>query len=472
MVATLQDVRETLSLSTGAQNLVQPVIDRMLLEYVRKYTPLHRVLPREAWATNTYIFNKRNKYPVAQMVQEAPPTSGTGSVAATNSNFVQVQFPIKHMQVNLDLSNFAIQVARVNGNLVDLELAGAAEAMVYREEMEHLFGFAAATVNTLRPGWDGYDSLLANKIDAGNQVITIRMLDAMIDKIKGVLSDELGDRFFFLVSPQMMSAINSLFIQNARYVKNMQIFTRDNAGEPGAPVVDNTFDAGIDVLSYRGVPIVETSFLDSLGSMTTVSASDTGGSGSQLANSAYSYVVECVTDYGLTLASNEVSVTPTAGHNVTVSWTTPAISDIFGNTRANLYFRIFRTLAGGASGTETLYAVVPALDNNDAAVTSFVDTGNPSTTSSLYTTVATSGGAAVPDGVTYPRIQTGSQIVQDIFLLPRDPDMTVVAAVNEVKTMLLAPVNARTQQLALIADEVLALRAPAFGAKLCRVRSA
>ena len=476
MPATLQDVRETLSLTTGAQNLVQPIINRMLMEYVRKYTPLRRVLPREAWMTNTYFFNRRNKYPVAQMVQEAPPLTGAGSVTPTDSNFVQINFPIKHFQVNMDLSNFAIQVARVNGNLVDLELAGAAEAMVYREEMEHLYGSAGASLNTLRPGWDSFDLMLTSKVDAGGALLTMALMDQMIDKVKGVLSDELGSRFFFLASPPMVSQINSLFITYARYMKDMTIFTRDNAGIPGAPVVDNTFDAGIDVISYRGIPIVESSFVSSIGTMSTIAATDTGAvSGGQLANSAYNYVVECVTDYGITVASNEVAVTPTAGHGITVTWTPPTIVDVFGNTRTNLYYRIFRTAAAAASGTETLYAVVSALDNTDTPIASFLDSGIPivpSVTPTAYaTTVLTSGAASIPDGITFPRIQVSPNVVEDLWLLPRDPDFCCVPVVNELTTKLLAPVNARTQQLAVIGDEVLALRAPAFGAKLCRVRS-
>lgn len=476
-MATLNQVRETLQLSTGAQNLVQPVIDRFLFESVRKYTPLRRVIPRMTWKTNNFLFNKRTKYPVAQATIEAPATTGTGSVAATSSAYSQVQYPIKHIQTNLDLSEFSIQIANVNGNLADLELEGGSHAMVYLEEMFHMFGSSQATLNTLRPQWDGFDSLLAtgNKLDAGSALIDIAMLDAMIDAVKVRLADELGNNYFFLVTPKLQSAINRLFVQYERWFSKVRVFTRDDYGIPDAPVVDNYMDAGIEVVSYRGVPIIESSFLSSLGQMTSVSAG-ASGTGSQLVNAQYSYVVEVVTDYGISLACPEVQITPTAGQNVTLSWATPAITDADGNVRANLLFRIHRSLAGGASGSETLYAMVSALDNTDTAITSFVDTGAPivpSTTPGAYAvTVATNVGAtqALPDSVTFPRIQSGSQLVEDMYLMPRTSDIMTVAAVNEMRTKLLAQVNARTIQMALIADETLALRGPTFGSKLCRVR--
>lgn len=476
-MATLSQVRETLQLSTGASNLVQPVIDRFLFESVRKYTPLRRTLPRMTWRTNTFLFNQRTKYPVAQATTEAPPTSGTGSVGATSSVYNQVAYPIKHYQTNLDLAEFSIQIANVNGNLVDLELEGAAKAMVYLEEMLHMYGSAQASLNTLRPQWDGFDMLLAtgNKLDSGAQVIDLAMLDSMIDQVKARLADELGNNYFFLVSPKMQSTVNRLFQQYERWFSKTTVFTRDDYGIPDAPVVDNGFDTGFEVVSYRSIPIIESSFLASIGTMGTVSAA-ASGTGSGLANSQYSYVVEVVTDYGVSVASPEVQITPSAGQNVTLSWSTPAITDAFGNTRPNLLFRIFRTTAGGASGSETLYAVVSALDNTDSAITSFVDTGNPyvpANNSTQYAvTVATSGSNAAPDSVTFPRIQSGSQVVEDIFLMPRTADILVVPAVNEMRTKLLAQINARTIQLALTADETLALRGPQFGSKLCRVRAA
>src|SRR5436190_7085600 len=103
-MATLRQIQETLDQNSGAQYLVQPVIDRALFVARRAFTPLFRTLPRRSWGTPTYIFNTVNNYPQAQFTTEDPPASGTGSVVATASNYTQSSFPVKHWQVNMDLS--------------------------------------------------------------------------------------------------------------------------------------------------------------------------------------------------------------------------------------------------------------------------------------------------------------------------------------------------------------------------------
>lgn len=477
-MATLRQIQETLDQNNGAQFLVQPVIDRALFVARRAYTPLFRTLPRRSWETPTYIFNTVNNYPQAQFTTEDPPASGTGSVAASASNYVQTSFPIKHWQVNMDLSKFSIQTARVNGNLAQLELDGASKSAVYLREMAYMYGSAGATVNTKRQASDGLDLLIAsaNKI-AGGQVISFAMLDAAIDAVSNQIAEEIGDNYEIVLTPEMYSSLGRQFVQNQRFMGETVVYPRDDRGRIGAPVTDNKsyIKGGVSVLTYRDIPLVKSSFLASKGTMGTVSASVSGSDGSLTAGATYKYYVEVVTDYGVSLACPEVSATPASTNHVALSWTAPAITDTYGNTRLNLFYRIFRTAANGASGTETLYAVVSAYDNNDAAVTAWNDTGaivnplatNPSGQALYSVTVASSGGVAVPDGVTTPRTNPSSHVQQDIFIVPRDPDICVVAAVNEAHTEMLALINARTQQMAYLGDETLALRGPAFAAKIC-----
>lgn len=477
-MATLRQLQETLDQTNGAQFLVQPVIDRALFVARRAYTPLFRTLPRRKWDTPTYLFNQVTNYPQAQFTTEDPPTSGTGSVQPGASVYNQVGYPMKHWQVGMDLSKFSIQTARVNGNLAQLELDGASKSSVYLREMAYMYGSAGATVNTKRQANDGLDLLMntANKI-SGGQIISFAMLDAAIDAVSNQLAEEIGANYEILLSPEMWSVLGRNFVAQQRFMSETTIYPRDDRGRLGRPVSDNKMyvGGGLNVLCYRDIPLVKSSFLASKGQMGTVTASDGGGSGSSLANSQYGYIVEVVTDYGVSLGSAEATVTPTAGHNVSLSWSTPTVLDTYGNTRLNLFYRIFRTAAGGTSGSETLYAVVSAFDNNDAAVTGWTDTGkpvlpyaaSPSGTALYSVTVATSSTNAAPDGVTTPRTNPGGHVQQDLFLVPRDPDICVVAAVNEAHTEMLALVNARTQQMAYLGDETLALRGPAFVAKIC-----
>jgi len=478
MPATLQEIREAFTLAGGASNLTPKIIDRLLNELQRKFGPLHRAIPRKTWLADVFYFNQRTAIPKAQFTTEAPPTSGTGSVGATNSTFVQKSFPIKHTQSQLDISTFAAKVATVNGPLFDIELLGAAKSMEWLEETTHMWGSAAATVNTYRPQWDGADLLMAskNKVDAATNLLALKYMDNAIDAVRGVYAAELGTDFFFAMSPSMQSYLNGLFVNQQRFNMGMtKIFSRDDYGDPNATVADSAVDAGIEVQTYRGIPIVISSFIGSQGSMGAITTTNNTGTGSSLSTSTtYYYVVECVTKYGLTTASAEVSASPNgSGNNIVLSWSTPAPTDAYGNTIDVIGYRIFRSTTSGA---ESLYAVVAAYDTSDAAVTSFTDSGliqNSTTTNTLsWATVASLSTNAVSDGVTFPRVQSGTQVVEDIWLLPRDPEILVCPEVNPIQTQMLAPINARTRQFALTADKTLALRAPAFMAKIERVRAA
>lgn len=477
MTATLQEIREAFTLAGGAINLTPKVIDRILNELQRKFGPIHRAVAHKTWLTNTFYFNQRTALPKAQFTTEAPPTSGTGSVAASNSTFVEKGFDIKHTQSQLDISTFAAKVATANGPLYDIELLGAAKSMEWLEETIDMWGSTNATLNTYRPEWDGVDAQIAlkNKVDAGTAVLATKYLDYALDAVRTVYAGELGSDYFYAMSPTMQSALNALFVNQQRFNLGMtRIFTRDDYGDPNAPVADSAVDAGIEVQTYRGIPIVVSSFLSSQGAMGTITTTGNTGSGSSLtAVTTYYYVVEAVTKYGLTTASAEVSQAPSAdGKNVVLSWSTPAPTDAYGNTIDIVLYRIFRSTT---TGTESLYAIVSAYDTSDAAVTSWTDTGlpqDPTVTNTLFAmTVAKSGSNAASDGYTFPRVQTGSQIVEDIWLLPRDPNIMVCPEVNPIQTTMLAPVNARTRQFALTSDKTLALRAPAFAAKVSRVRA-
>lgn len=475
MPTTLEDLRETLTAASGASSLVPKIIDRLLLEYVRRYAPISKALPRKTWETQTYFFNQRTALPKAQATTEAPSTT---DVAASQSTYTQKQYDIKHLQSQLDISTFAAKVASVNGNLFDLELAGAAKAMKWNEEIFHLYGAQSATLNTKRPQWDGFDQQIgsANKINGGGAAATLTMFDNLIDSVKGVAAQELGTEWFFALSPKMQSRTNGLFIQQQRFNEGTAtIFQRDDYGFPGGAIVDNTIgiNAGMEVQTFRGIPLVQSNFLSNLGQMGAIATTGNTGSGSSLSTSrTYYYIVEAVTRYGLMYGSAEVSQIPAgAGNNVVLTWSTPTPVDAFGNTIDIVGYRIYRSVDNaGGPGAETLYATSAAYDLSDNPVTSFTDTGaaqNPLTTNTLFAATVTLSGTAASDGVTFPRV---SATTEEIILVPRNPEYIVVPVVNEIQSQMLAPVNARTRQFALTSDMTLAMRAGLFGAKIYNVK--
>ena len=107
MPISLSDLREAMTVASGATPLVPKIIDRLLLEYVRRYAPIRHAIPRKTWEADVYWFNQRNQLPKAQATTEAPSTT---DVAATTSNYLQKSFTVKHLQAQLDISTFAAKV--------------------------------------------------------------------------------------------------------------------------------------------------------------------------------------------------------------------------------------------------------------------------------------------------------------------------------------------------------------------------
>jgi hypothetical protein len=479
MPVSASDLREAYSQNNAYTPLMPVIIDRALLEASRKWSALARALPRKTWQTLVYQFNTRNQLPASQFTTKNPTA---GQIQYTQSNFVQGDYNIKHTETDLSIAKLDQQVAVVNGSIYDLELAGAGESMKRLEDLTHIWGNENATLASKRPQWNGVDQQIAmnstNRQDGANAVVTLTTLDNLIDAVRPQAAQELGDDYFFLMPSTMQTTVNRALVNQTRYNKEMtRIFARDDYGDPNAQVADNYIDAGVEVATYRNIPLIFDSFLESPGTMGTVTAS-AGGTGAVLPAGTYYYMVEAITRYGPTYASAEVSQTSTSGQSITLTWTAPNILDPYGNAIDVLSYRIYR---GSASNGESLYAVMSAYDANDSALTTFVDNGAPSvpvagqTFSNLYTTVATNanGTQAQPDGFDFPRaIQSTGQRPASIYLIPRNPDFCVVPVLNEMTPVVLAPVLARSSQFALIADMTLALRAGAFAAKVDRIRSA
>lgn len=115
------------------------------------------------------------------------------------------------------------------------------------------------------------------------------------------------------------------------------------------------------------------------------SALSTAGTGGTLgATLTYRYMVTAINAAGETNPSNEQTITTGGGatNKVTVTWA--AVTGATG-------YRIYRTAAGGAVGTELFYAAV-------GAVTTYDDTGgaSPAGALPLYNTASTSGTYAPP----------------------------------------------------------------------------
>ena len=85
--------------------------------------------------------------------------------------------------------------------------------------------------------------------------------------MKNRLANVIGTQYAFVMTPEMLSALGRQFVQYERWMGKTVVYPRDDRGVMGGPVTDNKtyIDGGLEVMCYRGIPIIESSFLASLG---------------------------------------------------------------------------------------------------------------------------------------------------------------------------------------------------------------
>jgi hypothetical protein len=444
------ELEEALTTAGTVTPLIQKQIDPVLLEYQRRYAPLLAAIPTKQWGSTQYFFNRRVNRPDSGGVVDG------GARPIGNSTYEQAVFNIRLYQAVGSVTGFAQTVTRdLVGDLRQIELDGAITSMMWTLENAILWGHDGATVAGQYPISTGLDYLVANwnagtgsnafinAIDV-NSNFALRYLDQLIDIVETNAAMPIGSNYCFLMSPRMNSAVSQVLVAQQRFQ---------------APTV--TIGAGLNVPTYRDVPIVKTSFLspraNQMGAVTTGTAT-TGGT---LAAATYSYKVSAViARFGEIQASAEVSQV-TSGSTSTVTLTVAAPSNMPDGAAPVLY-KVYRSTSTGA---ETLLGVVDAFDITGAAVTSIIDTG----TNLLTNSSGNTGPAAYQGTNTGALPRTGVQ--EDIYLVPRDSNFLVRPYTRDMQIIPLAPTVTAPDTLpfAVLTDTCLAVRAPKYVARLSRL---
>jgi hypothetical protein len=449
----VSELREALT-ATGASALVPKIISRALLEYQRRYAPLVAAIPSFKWETDVYYFNRR----------EATPNGGTvsdgGARAMSNSVYNQYGWQMKHLQIVGGVTGYAQAVTSGQvGDLLGKEVDGGLMGHYWDMEVQCLWGNAGATANNGYPQWDGFDSLLnsysgttQNAIDFAGASMTLGALDRLADMVESnVAMSVFNSRWMYLLSQTAYSKMSQLLVNNQRFVDQVEIA------------------AGLLVPTYRGIPLVKSSFLSTrsytMGAVTTATATTGGG----LPAATYYYRVGAViARQGEIQASAEVSQATTGSTStVTLSFSTPSGWDGL----APILYKVYRSTA---TGTETLLGVVDAIVGNDAS-------GNPVPTISIVddgTTLTPKNGSTAPGtpvaayvGGNVNKFPVGSSNVENIFLVPRDEDFLCRPYVREAERLNVATTVAAPDTLPFVlqTDTVMALRAPKYIGGLYRV---
>ena len=453
--------REALT-AAGASPLVPKIIDPVLVELQRRYSPLVRAVPMQPWDTDIYYFNQRTAVPAGGFVPDG------GARTVSNSTYVQLSFQMKHVESVGAVTGYAQEVTRqVIGDLRQTEIQGAIRGYYWDVECGMLWGNSASTANQAQPQFDGLDTLInaytgafQNAIDKAGNTLTLAFLDELIDMVEAnAAMPVFDDTWMILLSSTGASKIAQLLTNQQRF-EAVEVAT------------------GLVVPSYRNIPLVKSTFLSARNyAMGTVTATTATTGGTIPLSTTYKYVVSAViARQGEIQASAEVSQATGSGTStsiVTLAFSAPSGLDSSG---PQLY-KVYRTAAAGASGSETFLGYVDATVGlltdgvTPIATTSIIDTG---------TALIPQNGSTVPG--TLPTVYFGTNASmyppatgqENVYLISRDRNNVCRPYVREAKPVDIYPTTASPDTLpyAVIGDMCLAVRAVRFLGRLSRVATA
>lgn len=455
------DLREALT-AAGASPLVPKVIDPVLVELQRRYSPLVRAVPMQPWDTDIYFFNQRTAVAAGGNVPDG------GARPVSNSTYVQLQYQMKHFQSVGAVTGYAQEVTRqVIGDLRQTEIQGAVRGYYWDIECGMLWGNSASTATQAQPQIDGLDTLInqytgsfQNAIDKGGNTLTLAHLDELIDMVEvNAAMPVFDDTWMILMSSTAASKVSQLLTGQQRF-ESVEVA------------------AGLVVPSYRNIPMVKSTFLSprnyQMGTVTTATAT-TGGS--IAASAAYKYVVSAVVArQGEILGAAEVSQAAGSGTStstITLSFSAPSGLDGSG---PQLY-KVYRTANGGGANSETFLGYV------DATVGLMSDGVTPIPTTSIIdtgTALVPQNGSTVPATLPTTYFGTNTSMFppssgqENLYLISRDRNNVCRPYVREAKPLDIYPTTASPDTLpyAVIGDTTLAVRATRFLGRLSRVSTA
>ena len=456
----MSELREALT-ATGASPFLPKAIDPKLLEAQRRYAPLVRAIPSVKWAADQYWFNQRTTVPAGGFVTDG------GGRPTTTSAYAQNNVQLKHLQVVGGVTGYSQIVTQ---SLIDLrasEVKGAIQGLLWDTETGILWGNAASTLNGASPQFDGLDTLVSaysgggqNSLDKGGATMTLAHLDELIDMVETNAAMPIqGSDWMFIMSSTAKSKVGQLLVNQQRY-EQVEVA------------------AGLIVDTYKNIPMLRSTFLSnrsySVGSVSTATAT-TGGSLPD--TTTYKYVITAVIQrQGEIAPSAEVSRATGSGSNantITLSFSTPTGLD---SLQPQL-FKVYRTNANGAAGTETFLGYVDgtvglAADGlTPILTTSIVDTG---------TALVPQNGSTVPATLPTQYYGTNSAVLppaiglETIYLISRDPDNIIRPYARECEPIDVYPTAAAADVLpfAAVSDTALAVRGPKFIGKSTRMATA
>jgi len=342
------------ALSTAnASALIPEYLDKVVTNILQRLTPEFSLFVLKKIASNVYNFNRMTALPAIGGAM-----AETGTTPTSQSTYARDTVTLKEVRRIGEVTDFLADSSEDVIDAVAEEIQN--NLLAHCHDIAHYLIWGNAPANIYEySGLDFYIGELTTtnhynrKINVLNGVTptSIKDLDDMID-----YSNRKGGNQHarvLMMSPELASLYS-------RLITNI----RDNREAKGQGMQQITINGGWRLWAYRDIPIIETSALTPIRTMTTVTPT-VAGSGSGLGGAATIYVrVAEVTKDGEQLACAEISQALGTADTLTLTWAAPTNSDVY-------EYRIYMSTT---SGNTTLKKIIPGKLYTAGAVSGNVTT--------------------------------------------------------------------------------------------------
>jgi hypothetical protein len=386
LVKATGELAKALTAAGASGTALQPEdLEPALVEELLRLQPLLQLMPIKQAKGRVHEIVRRTAHGAAAFEGELV-DNRAGAVQSTYDRPTVTLKPLHYWGAVTGFQRAAAQ--RFIDSLVAEQQAGV-EAMSNQAEFAILWG---ATADPYIP--DGLDRQIVTNIIDHNAVITLKLLDDMIDGATGFRGAD-KDPAIFVASKGMVSKISGLQTLARRDVQTVE------------------YEGGFRMTLYRGYPILETDYVKpSAQAPGTLAAAIATGAG--LPNGVYRYQVAAVYENGEQRAAAECNCTSGATeHIANLTWVADPLA---------LLYKIYRSDVDGGAGTAYLYTTIPGKTRDgDGKITGNVAAWSDSTP------LTRPGGAA-----SKRYLGAGEESLFFVNLNPNDRGASVVSLVDPI----------------------------------------
>ena len=304
-------LQKALTTATGVgEGLIPENLEQIVTNTIIRLSPELAMIEQKKISGKIHEYNRLTALPAIGGAMGESATTATTQSATARANVT-----LKIIRRKGAVTNFMQDTSEENIDAAAYEMENHLTAHVY--DLVNYLYYGNETAN--RYEFSGLDYYIGrndgtttpvnrtNQIQFGVTPANLKMLDDMIDESNS--HGARAHRRAFVMSPQMLSLVSRL-LTNVR-------LNQDNVGQ-GLSIVE--IPGGWRLMSYRGIPIIETSSMRNTDTMSAVTPT-TNTAGGTIADDTYYFKIAKITQKGESLA---IAATQVAGGGdnsiITLTW--------------------------------------------------------------------------------------------------------------------------------------------------------